>query len=438
MSGLTAELRAKGVQYVRFLWCDNANVLRARVVPIDSLKSVYQRGVGLSFAQQAVPVTRDAFVAESGLGPVGEVRLVGDWTSLVHLPYAPGHARVIGNMYHQEEPWPHCPRAFLTSMVQKAHAAGIQIRAAFENEFYLLQPSETGFKPLDSSLFCSVYSLNQNLEVLTDMVESLEDQDLQVVQFHPESGGGQMEISINHNDPMSAADQQITFRETIHAVAQRHGLAATFLPKPFPDSAGSGCHIHLSIWRDGRNITDPRNEEDPTAAHFMAGILKDLPALMALTTPSRNSYQRLGPHLWSGAFSCWGYDNREAALRLPTSPHGVTHFELKTADATANPYLALGGVIAAGLHGLRKKIKFPDGLDVDPGLLSEKERKSQGVKALPRNFKKSLDAFAKSKCFKEAMGEELHRSYLSVKREEFRSAEEMGPEEELALLMQRY
>ena len=139
MAGLTAELKSQGVRYVRFVWCDNANVLRAKVVPIDFLRDAYQRGVGISFAQQAVPVVRDAFVAESGLGPVGEARLVGDWGSLVQLPYFPGHARVIGNMYVKGQPWAHCPRAFLNKMVQKAHSLGLQIQAAFENEFYFLK-----------------------------------------------------------------------------------------------------------------------------------------------------------------------------------------------------------------------------------------------------------------------------------------------------------
>ena len=236
---------------------------------------------------------------------------------------------------------------------------------------------------------------------------------------------------------MQAADQQITFRETVHAVAHQNQMLASFLPKPFADRAGSGCHIHMSLWKDGKNITDLEGE-DTTSRHFTAGILKHLPALMALTTPSNNSFARLGRHLWSGGFSCWGYDNREAALRMPTSPSGVTHFELKTHDSTANPYLALGGVIAAGLDGIEKKLELPEPVDIDPGLMDAKTLKSKKIEELPKKFKTVLDNLKKSKVLSEALGPELTRSYLAVKGEELSSVSKMSSEEEVALLLRRY
>ena len=438
MAGLTAELKSQGVRYVRFVWCDNANVLRAKVVPIDFLRDAYQRGVGISFAQQAVPVVRDAFVAESGLGPVGEARLVGDWGSLVQLPYFPGHARVIGNMYVKGQPWAHCPRAFLNKMVQKAHSLGLQIQAAFENEFYFLKQTPSGFAPLDDTLFCSVRGLNESLALITEVVEELDDQGSEVVGFHTESGGGQMEVSVNHRPPMRAADQQVTIRETVHAVAHRNGLLATFLPKPFPERAGSGCHIHLSLWSDGQNITDIDPKGNPTSSHFAAGILKHLPALMAITTPTINSFSRIGRHLWSGGFACWGYDNREAALRMPTTPYGVRHFEVKTHDATANPYLALGALLAAGLDGVENKLELAEPVDIDPGLLSDAERKKKKIKELPSDLKSVLKNLEKCEVLKEAMGEELHRSYLAVKGEELATTSELNPEEQVAMLLQSY
>ncbi len=423
---------------MRFLWCDNANILRAKVVPIDFLRDAYTRGVGISYAQQAVPAMRDAFVADSGLGPVGEARLIGDWTSLVHLPYAPGHARVIGDMMVGGQPWSHCPRAFLRRMVERAESFGLSLQVALENEFYLLKPGQGRPEPLDDTLFCAVHGLNQTGDLFTQFVEALEDQWCRVVQFHPESGGGQLEISVLHTDPIAAADRQVTFRETIHAVAHRNDLMATFLPKPFPDRAGSGCHIHLSLWKGDRNITDPKTESDTTSQHFMAGILEHLPELMALTTPTRNSYARLGPHLWSGAYSCWGYDNREAAVRLPSSPLGVSHFELKTHDASANPYLALGGIIALGLQGVENKTALGKPVAQDPGLFTDEERQELGIERLPSELKHALAALERSEVLKEAMGEDLHRSYLSVKREELNSVLELSPEEEVDLLLRRY
>lgn len=438
MPGLTAELKERGVEFVRFAWCDNANILRAKVVPINFLKSVHLRGVGISYAQQAVPVMRDAFVPESGLGPVGEAQLVADWTSLVHLPYASGQVRVMGNMMVEGQPWAHCPRFFLRRMVQKAAALGIQVQAAFENEFYLLSPSENGFQALDDSLFCSLHGLNQNMGILRQIIAQLEEQGSQVVLFHPESGGGQFEISVHHSAPMQAADQQVTFRETVHAVAHHNGLLATFLPKPFPERAGNGCHIHLSLWRDGQNITDLERGDDATSRQFAAGILKHLPALMALTTPTNNSFARLGRHLWSGGFACWGYNNREAALRMPTSPQGVTHFEVKTHDATANPYLALGGILAAGLDGIEQKLELPEAVDVDPGLLDSKVRKQRSIHELPKSLKEVLKNLENCAPLKEALGEDLLCSYLAVKHEELKGISELSPQEEVELLLQKY
>lgn len=438
MPGLTTELSAQGIDFVRFVWCDNANVPRAKVVPIGFLKQAYSRGVGLSFAQQAVPVTQDAFVAESGLGPVGEVRLVADWSSIVKLPFAPNHARVFGNMMHRGQPWSHCPRNFLRSVINRATSLGLQFQVAFENEFYLLESSGSGHKPVDETLFCSLYGLDQNLEVFEEIITNLNLQGTRVVGFHPESGGGQCEIAIHHADPMTAADQQIGFRETVHAVARRRDLRASFLPKPFADRAGSGCHIHLSLWSDGKNISDPGSKDQDTAKHFISGLLTHLPALMALTTPSPNSFARLGRHLWSGAFGCWGYDNREAAIRVPSQPGGASHFEFKTHDATANPYLALGGLLAAGLDGVEKKLSLPEPIEVDPGLLDKKELKKRGIKELPTDLPSTLKSLDKCQPLKDALGPDLLRSYLAVKREEANQLSKMDLPDALELLLCRY
>lgn len=437
-SEFTEQLKAKGVQCLRFVWCDNANVMRTKVVPINYLPWAYERGVGISFAQQAVPVVRDAFVAESGLGPVGEARLVADWTTLVQLPFAVGHARVIGDIVVDGKPWEHCPRDFLRRMVRKAGTLGIQIQAAFENEFYLLQPTDSGPRPLDDSLFCGVHGLNRNLKVLTEILEALEAQSAPVVLFHPESGGGQFEVCIHHADPMTAADQQLAFRETVHAVAYGEGLEASFMPKPFLDRAGSGCHLHLSLWRDGENISDPAHAADPTSQHFIAGILEHLPALMALTTPSRNSFERIGPHLWSGAFACWGYDNREAAIRVPTDPNGISHFEFKTHDATANPYLALGGLLAAGIEGVENQRTLAKPVAIDPGLIDPRDREALNLDELPSSLAAVLEALESNSVLKKALGEDLHRSYLCVKGEELTSIAKLSSAQEVALLSQRY
>ncbi|HAC62567.1 MAG TPA: glutamine synthetase, partial [Cyanothece sp. UBA12306] len=191
--------------------------------------------------------------------------------------------------------------------------------------------------------------------------------------YYPESAPGQQEISIHYADALRAADHQIVFRETVHGVAIQHGLKASFLPKILADKAGNGCHLHLSLWQNGQNITgNGSGQLSSTAKNFIGGIIHHLPALMALTTPCTNSYRRIRPHFWSGAFSTWGYDNREGAVRVPSNPlpPSPTHFELKTVDASANPYLALGAVIFAGLDGVNRNLNPGEAVDIDPGLFT--------------------------------------------------------------------
>jgi glutamine synthetase len=391
-STIVNSLNQIGVKFVNILWCDNANVIRGKAVHHQRLSAYFHHGVGISAAQQAVPVMYDAPVTATGLGPVGEIRLVPDWETLTVLPYAPTHARVIGNMIKDGQPWSFCPRYFLKRMVAVAAAEGLEIQAAFENEFYLLQPTEE-IVPIETTVFASTAAMNIHRPVVDAIADALIDQGIQVEQYYPESGPGQMEISVLYDRAIKAADNQITFRETVRAIALQHGFQVSFLPKIFPDSAGSGCHLHLSLWQEGKNLLPTASGKlSAIAGSFVAGLLAHLPALMALTTPIPNSYRRILPHCWSGAFRCWGYDNREAAIRVPTNPDhpSPTHLEFKTIDASANPYLALGAVIAAGLDGVRRHLELPEPVSVDPGNLSELERSKNKIDALPTNLGEAI------------------------------------------------
>ncbi|MGQ4647981.1 glutamine synthetase family protein [Lyngbya aestuarii] len=440
---LLQNLDELGIRFVRFLWCDNANIIRAKAVHRVSLSDYIKHGVGISAAQQAIPVMYDAPVPGSGLGPVGEVRLVPDWNTFIPLPYAPRHARVMGDLIKDGQPWNLCPRQFLKTMIAEAESEGFEVIAAFENEFYLLQQTSEGIAPADQTVFASTLAMDLHRSVIDEIAEALLEQGMFVEQYYPESGPGQQEISILYTHALPAADQQIAFRETVRAIALQHHLKASFLPKIFADQAGSGCHLHLSLWQAGENLL-PNLQGDggisPVASHFMAGILHHLPALMALTTPSPNSYRRIRPHCWSGAFRCWGMDNREAALRVPSNPEFLspTHFELKTVDATANPYLALGTIIAAGLDGIRTSLELGESVTVDPGNLSEAERTALGIEPLPTNLGESIKQLSRDQVILEALGTELAQAYLAVRQAEWEAMQDLELEEEVKLLWERY
>ncbi|MEA5509513.1 glutamine synthetase family protein [Crocosphaera sp. UHCC 0190] len=429
------------IRFVRVLWCDNANVIRGKAIHRKRLETYLTHGVGITAAQQALPVMYDAPVPESGLGPIGEIRLVPDSNTLTLLPYAKGHARVMGDMILDGQPWGCCPRAFLKRMILAAKQANFEVMAAFENEFYLLNPED--LSPVDDTVFAATLSMDLQQGVIDDIVDALIAQGMVVELYYPESGPGQQEISILYSNALTAADQQIAFRETVKAIAVQHHLKASFLPKILPNHAGSGCHIHFSLWRNGKNcLPSPDNsgELSPLAQQFVAGILKNLPALMALTTPSTNSYRRLQPQHWSGAYRCWGYDNREAAVRVPTNATlpSPTHLELKTVDASANPYLALGAVIAAGLDGIRNELELVLPVQVDPGSLREAERQSQGIERLPTNLGESIQQLENNDVLLQALGTSLAQSFIAVRQQEWEVMKDWELEQEVKQLLERY
>jgi glutamine synthetase len=257
-----------------------------------------------------------------------------------------------------------------------------------------------------------------------------------VEQYYPELGHGQHEISIHHAEALRAADNHIKLRETIRGVALEYGLYASLAPKPFPDQAGNGAHIHFSLWGDeGRNVFYDRAAPDglsTTGRQFMAGVLDHLPALVALTCPSFNSYHRLQPQSWSSAYAVWGHDNREAAVRVASpfwsNVEGSTNLELKAADSSCNPYIALGGLLAAGLDGIERGLTPSEPTEADPASFSDAERAALGIRRLPAALDQALDSLEADAVLMSALGDLLGRSYLAVRRSEARAYAAMDEE----------
>jgi glutamine synthetase len=439
-------LKDAGAKFIRILWCDNANIIRAKAVHIDHLEGCIKNGINITIAQQALPVMHDVVVPETGLGPVGEVRLMPDWSTLTILPYAAKQAQVVSDMIvgATRKIWKHCPRGFLRRQIKKLAEKDLRFKAVFENEFYLLRRNETGnLVPADDTVFCATGSMNQHAAFVDDLAEALTTQGLDVVNYYPESGPGQQEMNIHYTEALKAADNQIIFRETVRGVSFRHGLVASFLPKIFEDKAGSGCHINYSLWREEENISGDARQGDgisPEAAAFTAGVLDHLTALTAITIPSVNSYRRIRPHFWAGAFRAWGYQNREAAVRVckNDAETQAARFEFKTADATTNPYLALGALIAAGLDGMERGLILPEEVAMDPGLMPEGERKDKGIDLLPQDLGAAIEALCKDEVLLNAMEGELARSFVAVRQKEWEALRELSLEEEVRLLCERY
>jgi glutamine synthetase len=435
MESLVERATAAGIRLVRVTYCDNANLIRAKAVPVGGLTGAARYGVGFSVAQQALPMMYDAVLAESGLTPAGETWLVPDPATFTPLPYSPGSATVLGDFQDADgRPWAHCPRSCLKRAIALAAGQGITIQAAFEPEFYLLRPSADGeFQPVDHTNFAMTSAFDLSAAVLMDFVDTLDRMGLDVQLVHPESGPGQFEISIRHAEALAAADRHLLFRDAVRGVATRHGLAASFAAKPFPDKVGSGCHLHVSVWADGRNLLYDREGSalSPTGRAWIGGLLRHLRGLCALTIPSVNSYQRIRPHFWAGAYGAFGYENREAAVRVISPRRGPEsmNLELKTVDGSANPYIALAGVIAAGVDGLRGNLEPGEPVDGDPGLLPEEERVRRGIVPIPRSLDAALEAFASDPILVDALGAPLAHSYVAVRRGELEALKNLSEDE---------
>jgi len=363
-----------------------------------------------------------------GMGPVGEIRLVPDAETFRVLPYAPRTGAVLVDQRTLDgEPAPVDQRAFARRMSDRLAERGARLEVAFENEFTLAAPLDGEYVPVDSSLCFSTIGMTASQDYVDDLAGALDDQGIALQQYYAELGHGQQEISTDHAPAMQAADEQLLVRETIRGVAAARGLVASLAPKPWPEAAGNGCHIHFSLWDlDGdRNRFHDADAPDRLSAEgraFLAGVLAHVPGLCGLTAPSFNSYHRIVPSFWAGAFTCWGHDNREAPLRLPSVFRGMeeasTNLELKAADATCNPYLAVGGLIAAGLDGLERGLEPPEPVEVDPATIPEDERERRGIRRVPGTQAEALDALEADGPLTDALGPVLTRSYLAVRRSE--------------------
>ena len=439
--------RTHAVRLVRFLYCDNGGVVRGKATHVERLGDRLRTGIGLTVAMQAMN-SLDQLQPVEEMGPVGEIRLVPDPETFTVLPYAPHSAvMLVDHLRLDGQPYEAGPRNFLKRMAARLAERGMVLSCAVENEWSLATQRDGHYVPVDESLCFSTVGMAASAEVTDATVAALGEQGIQVEQYYAELGHGQQELSVAPRPAVQAADTQILVRETLRGVAARSGLVASLAPKPWPDQAGNGAHIHFSLWDgDGqRNLFhDPagRFGLSRTAEQFLAGVLTHVPGLLALTAPSVNSYQRLLPQHWSSAFVCWGPDNREATVRVPSTFWGMeqasTNLEFKPTDASCNPYLAFGGLIAAGLDGMERELEAPEPLSVDPATLSDREREAAGAHRYPTTLQDSIEALERDQVLVEALGDLLARSYLAVRRSEWEAYAAMTEEERFGAHFLKY
>ncbi|MEV5377537.1 glutamine synthetase family protein [Streptomyces nondiastaticus] len=450
-----ARLTAKDIHGIALTWVDNAGITRMKAVPTARLAHAAQWGVGMSPVFDVYLSDDSAVTSRHIGGPDGDLRLFPDLDRLTVLAAQPGWAWAPADRHEQDgTPYAACQRRFARRMTDRAARAGLRLRMGYETEWVVTHAAGradgqaaggNGSGPQEGLPRYAgpgpAYGMTRVVglsDYVRDVLRALAAQGIDVLQIHPEYSPGQFEVSTAAAGPVTAADHAVLVRETIRAVSARHGLHATFAPLVEPGTVGNGAHLHLSLWRDGGNLfrggDGPFGLTGPGEA-FLAGVLHELPALLAITAPHPASYLRLAPSRWAGAYQCWGPENREAALRLipgPARDAGSANAEIKCIDATANPYLTAGAVIAAGLNGIEQKLTLPDPVSGDPAVTGA------AVPRLPTSLPEALDRLRGSDLLRDALGEPLYEAFLAVREGEHARTRHDSPEAVVSDLRHRY
>ncbi|WP_086724518.1 glutamine synthetase family protein, partial [Streptomyces carpinensis] len=446
---LAGELAGRGVHGVVLAYVDTAGIGRVKTVPVAKLPAAAAWGVGMSPVFDTF-LADDSIVTTDVLGsPDGDLRLYPDLGRLAVLSGQPGWAWAPVDRITQEgERHPGCGRTFLRRIVADAEQHhGLTFKAAVEIEWAVGRASapEGEFEPAVSG---PAYGATRQVELsdfTADLLAACAAQGLDVDQLHPEYAAGQFEISVGALDPVAAADRSLLVRQTVRAVAGRHGLRVSFAPAVLAEGVGNGGHVHLSAWREGTNLHtggEGRYGMTAEAESFTAGLLARLPALTAVTAPSPASYLRLRPSQWAGVFTAWGRETRETALRVVTGTLGLrdraANLEVKPVDLAANPYLALGCLIAAGLDGIASSAPLPEETTGDPARLDEAEASARGVRRLPTSLAEAVTAFRGDELLRAALGPVLADAVIAVREGEIAAVAGLDDEQVAAAYRWRY
>lgn len=426
-----------GGELVALVCCDLGSVVRGRSLFSSELEGQLESGVSWVPANHAL-TPLGGLAEPNPFGSTGDLRLVPDPATRVRVDGDPdGEALelLLCDITETDgRSWECCPRSFLREALAEVEAElGGRVMASFEHEFQLLLDSPA---PLPFSLEAQRRAEPFATRVMNALVQA----GVEPERFFPEYAAHQFEIPLAPAEGLTSADRSVVFREVVREVARAQGVRASFTPLVDPAEAGNGVHIHISLLDAGGrallyDATRPACLSE-LGAGFAAGILRHARALSALTAPSPISAARLAPHRWSAGAVCLARQGREALLRIPPlvalgggDPALQLRLEYRGADAAANPYLALGAILRAGLAGVREELPAPPILERDPGELEEGEAERYGLGGLPGSLEEALEALAEDVTAREWMGPLLYEAYVSVKQAEVQAAAELDLEE---------
>jgi glutamine synthetase len=418
-----AELAEQRIQIVRLSFPDLIGTDRGRDVLTHHLPAACAHGLSFCRAVYHTSPRGDVVDVTGGLDAgLPDITVRPDLDTIVPLPWEPGVAWCLGDPVDPTtgQPCPESPRDLLRRVVADLAAEGFVAVVGPELEYFLLDRDETaptGWRRY-ADVTGHVYTVGRKSDPdghLTATLRHLDALGIGVTCGNREFDGGQFEINLTHSPALDAADRAWRFKAAVKELAHVEGRLATFMAKPFNDTGGSGFHLHLScLDHDGRNaFADPAGAHGlaDTARHAIAGVLTHAPALAALLNPTINSYKRFGPDTLAPWLVDWGLDNRSAMLRVPPERGDGTRLELRLGDASANPYLAIAGVVAAVLLGIRVQAEPPAPLQ---GYGYDRARSA----VLPMSLAEALDALTADTALTEVLGKDFVTAFVAYKRDE--------------------
>lgn len=335
-------------------------------------------------------------------------------------------ARLICDIYRPDgTPFEGDPRYALRRAIADAAELGYEMNVGPECEFFLFETDDNGHATTitqDKAGYFDLAPTDRGENARRDMTLALEEMGFEIEASHHEVAEGQNEIDFKYGPALETADKIMTFKLVVKSIAQRHGLHASFMPKPIFGINGSGMHVNMSLFKDGKNaFADPSNKNglSKVAYQFIAGLLKHIKGLSAVTNPLVNSYKRLVPGYEAPVYLAWSCSNRTALIRVPASRGAGTRVELRCPDPSSNPYLVLAALLQAGLDGIKNELEVEDETVANIFAMSDKERKEAGIDNLPNNLYEAIHFMKESEMAKKALGEHIYTNYVEAKEAEW-------------------
>ncbi|MBE9079890.1 type III glutamate--ammonia ligase [Romeria aff. gracilis LEGE 07310] len=413
---LVEQAKAQGLRFFLVSYTDLLGGTRAKLVPAAKIASVEAEGAFFS-----------SFASNLGLGPdAPEIAVIPDPASLIVLPWEPTVGWVASDVYFDGEPFPAAPRIILNRVLDRCADQGYTYKAGIEAEFFLLKQTPGGYEIADDKDTAErpcydQLNLMRQFDLISTVVGYMEDLGWEPYQCDHEDANGQFELNWSYSDARTACDRHVFFKYMVKTLAEQRGYVATFMPKPFSHLTGNGGHAHLSLWQGGTNVFADGADEgglSPLGYHFLGGVLAHAKGLTALCNPTINSYRRLGASAtasgstWTPRYVSYGGNNRSHMLRIPEAGR----FECRLIDGSANFYLALAGILAAGLDGIEK--------ETDPGQRIDENMFSRGAEfpdldTIPTNLAEALACLEQDALLTDTLGELGKKTFFEFKHKEW-------------------